>query len=214
MMILKSKLKTIRHIARIPLAVVAIVLFSGFIAGQAAGAPPAKQKFSVEITSTTGAFSGDFHGSAMSLPTKITKRASSFWFMDREINEVMFTLGDFFVDKTYPNGASGAECFMDGPSFNGNLRVLKEKSGSAKANFWFHGFADNDALTDILYTLRLTDADGWDVAFPPPALNDVAVMTATAWEMTSEGKGKLRKVVCVGAGGLGNPVVVTVTRIE
>lgn len=211
MMILKSNLKTIRHIARIPLAVVAIVLFSGFIAGQAAGAPPVKQIFRVEITPDNG----DFYGSAESLPTKITRRGRSFWFMDRESNPVMFTLGAFFLNYDYPNDISGNICFMDGPIFPGNLRVFEDKSGSAKANFWFHGLADNDALDDILYTLRLTDADGgWEGDFPPPDVDDVAVMTATIWEMTSEGKGKLRKVICVGADGLGTDVVVTVTRKE
>lgn len=114
-------------------------------------------------------------------------------------------LGDFFMNRAYPNGSSARDCFGEDPGagrFAVTIGVAVNRDGSAEAVLRFHAF-ENDGETDVLYVLVVTDPDGWSGPFPP-AVEDTTTMgvlqgKSIRWELRTSNKRQERDA-CVDSG--------------
>ncbi len=144
----------------------------------------------------------------------ITKNTSRITFQTCAPLCVPFSLGDFWRGFTYPNGEHGSNCFPDEMVY-GAIQIKETKNDGAKAQLWFDSIHQPTG-TNVRYLLTLTDIS-WDGDFPPPVKFDSATMTANAWEMGTEGKGRYRNTSCKGGTDDGAPaatVTLKVTRID
>ena len=122
----------------------------------------------------------------------------------------------FFQAENFKNG-SGAVCFPGDPNpdgkYTGPFVVSQERDGSAHVDFYFRASGTNGSL-DHKYRLELFGTFDDDTNFPPAVGPSGVVMAASAWLMSTEGKGQDRKVTWTGDGDSGFAATVTVTRIK
>ena len=185
------------------------------MSGLASGAPPVPHQFDVVMTEDIEA---DLDSSLINVKRKNTNNQIIFQLCTP--NCVPFTLGAFWGGQPYANDNDGTECFPPNNSpgdlrsdVQGSIQLVETRNGDAQATFFFGAKADDgEDDFDVKYQLILTDFDGWFGDFPPPSVGNTATMTATGWEMQTEGKGKLRKVACKGM-GMNATVIIELTRI-
>lgn len=123
----------------------------------------------------------------------------------------------YFQGVTFKVADDGLDCFSDGlyggPGEGGSMHIIQERDGSGSATAWIHGATANDGVTDVKYRLDVVgvfdDETNW-----PPALATFNTLRITGWEMSSEGKGKLKNVSCTGAGVFPNPTSIRVERTD
>ncbi len=187
------------------------------MSGLASGAPPVPHQFDVVMTVDIEA---DLDSSLINVKRKNTNNQIIFQLCTP--NCVQFTLGAFWGDQIYANGNDGSQCFPPNDDPPGDLRsdvqgaihLVETRNGDAQATFFFGAKADDgEDDFDVKYQLILTDFDdGWDDVFPPPLTGDTATMTATGWEMRTEGPGQFRQVACKGM-GMETDVIIVLSRI-
>jgi hypothetical protein len=170
-------------------SVTSLVVISGF----AFAAPAEKQQFHADIT-------GPVEADIVTKNIKNTDRQKRITFQWCTPLCMDFSLDlTFWHMQIYSTGVSGSECFPN-EGQGGAIHVLETKSGEAEAVFWFDSVHGNGDV--VRYRLTLTNPGGWNGVFPPSSfgLANAATMVATEWRMETEGKGKLRKTSCKGAG--------------
>jgi hypothetical protein len=118
------------------------------------------------------------------------------------------TLGTFFTHRTYDDGALGANCFSQGPTFSGTIQLAEDQQGEDRAVYRFTALAA-DGQTSVQYVFRFSDPHlSWDNGFPPAA-GQTSTLIATHWEVDYQSKyGKYGP--CSGSGALSGADIVTV----
>jgi hypothetical protein len=122
----------------------------------------------------------------------------------------------FFQGVEFKVPGDGADCFhaghYGGPGERGSMHIVQERDDSGLASIWFEATA-NDRISDLLYRL---DVYGYfdHPANWPPALGTSNTLRVESWEMTSEGKGKLKNISCTGTGVFLNPTSIEVVRVQ
>jgi len=120
-------------------------------------------------------------------------------------NDHYIWLGNFLMNREYPNGSSAGNCFGAG-YLRVNIGVDLNKNNSAETVLRFNGFK-NDGETDVLYVLRVNDPRSWSSAFPP-AKGDTTTMgepdefdelTVISWTLGATNKKQARNA-CVASG--------------
>jgi hypothetical protein len=99
----------------------------------------------------------------------------------------------YFLSKTFKETKLGEVCFEGGCYGDQYLGISKENDGTAHAGVHFWGFVHNEERTEILYCLRMYGIINGDW---PPADGEFTEIDVFGWEMTSEGRGKLKKDSC------------------
>ena len=93
------------------------------------------------------------------------------------------------------------------------MHIIQERDGSGSATAWIHGATANDGVTAVKYRLDVVGTfdfpENW-----PPVLGTSNTLRITGWEMSSEGKGQLKKVSCTGTGVFASPTSIRVERTE
>lgn len=161
--------------------VASVMLLSGW----SFAAPPVQYKYHVDITS-------DITADLNSGFQNYTKKTTGISFQTCTPNCVPFSLGSFWQTAAFSVG-TGSNCFP-ADMVKGAIHIHKARknASAAKAVFWFKslfnpsGYDSEDGV-EVKYMLTLTG--GWEGDFPPLPDN-TATMTATAWKMETEGKGK------------------------
>lgn len=137
--------------------------------------------------------------------------------------QIVISKPSMVLDLSYFRGVSfkapddGADCFAagsyGGAGNGGSMHISQERDGSGLATAWIRGATANDGVSDLTYRLDMTgsydDPNNW-----PPALGTSNTLRIDGWEMSSEGKGQLKKISCTGSGSFDNPTSILVERTD
>jgi hypothetical protein len=130
------------------------------------------------------------------------------------------TFGSSYLGYEFQPTITGEDCFPSHET-GGGIHVNWDRGKDWTSSVvWFHGLAGD---TSILYKVQFFH-DGFFSNSEPTtlAIGASTSFTADLWEINSEGKGKLRKVSCVGDGLVGaggdspfpSKVEIIIERIE
>ena len=177
-----------------------------FLSGPSLAGPPPQYQYHVDITD-------DITANLNSGFQNYTKNTTVVGFQQCTPNCVPFALGAFWQTAVYSTG-SGINCFPQG-AVEGAIHISKARkdASAAAAVLWFNSAFNPNGYdgtgVEVKYMLTLTG--GWDGDFPPLP-GDIATMTATAWKMETEGKGK-HKNLATACKGMNNGDNLTVELV-
>ncbi len=141
--------------------------------------------------------------------------------IEKDGTNIEVTLGEFFTDRTYDDGALGSNCFPDlypdgdsAPTYPGTIQLADDQQGEDRAIYRFRARA-SDGETEIAYVLTFADPHlGWDNGFPPE-VDETSTLYAMHWSLTTYNRDK-KYGPCNGSGALSVEDFVTLdlTRID